>query len=164
MKLIDNNGRLFGKISVVDILVLLVVAVLAVALYLKTNTYTHTSTAAVNDVITYQVLCRCIPDFVEGQVQVGDTLYDEDNFTAGKLGKVTAVEYLPGDRLYAFTDGTAAIVPVEDTVNVLLTVEGEGLIDGKNYALNRIYNLGVNSARNFCTEYVRMTGVVYSIG
>ena len=30
MKIIDNNGRLFGKISVIDVLVVLVVAVLQV--------------------------------------------------------------------------------------------------------------------------------------
>ena len=29
MKIIDGNGRLFGKISVIDVLVILVVAVLA---------------------------------------------------------------------------------------------------------------------------------------
>ena len=35
MKIIDGNGRLFGKISVIDVLVILVVAVLAAALYFK---------------------------------------------------------------------------------------------------------------------------------
>ena len=33
MKIIDRNGRLFGKISVIDLLVVAVVVVLAAALY-----------------------------------------------------------------------------------------------------------------------------------
>ena len=33
MKLIDREGRLFGKISIIDVLVLAVVIVMAVALY-----------------------------------------------------------------------------------------------------------------------------------
>ena len=65
MKIIDHNGRLFGKISVIDVIVILVVAVMAVALYLKTNTMTHTSTATSNEIITYQVLARGVPAFVE---------------------------------------------------------------------------------------------------
>ena len=32
MKIIDNNGRLFGTISVIDVIVILIVAVMAVAL------------------------------------------------------------------------------------------------------------------------------------
>ena len=56
MKLIDNNGRLFGKISIIDVLVILVVAAMGAALYLKTNHNEITSTATSNDTITYQVL------------------------------------------------------------------------------------------------------------
>ena len=35
MKLMDHNGRLFGKISVIDVLVVLVVLVLAAAVFTK---------------------------------------------------------------------------------------------------------------------------------
>ena len=37
MKLMDKNGRLFGKISVIDVVVVLVVLVMAAALYVKNN-------------------------------------------------------------------------------------------------------------------------------
>ena len=48
MKIIDRNGRLFGKISVIDLLVIAVVAVMAVALYVKTNQKEITSTTTQN--------------------------------------------------------------------------------------------------------------------
>ena len=35
MKIIDENGRLWGKISVIDLLVIAVVLVMALALYVK---------------------------------------------------------------------------------------------------------------------------------
>ena len=35
MKIIDHNGRLFGKISVIDLLVVAVVVVMAAALHFK---------------------------------------------------------------------------------------------------------------------------------
>ena len=37
MKMIDRNGRIFGKISVIDLVVAAVVVVLAAALYFKSN-------------------------------------------------------------------------------------------------------------------------------
>ena len=37
MKIIDRNGRLFGKISVIDVLVIAVVLVMAAALALYTG-------------------------------------------------------------------------------------------------------------------------------
>ena len=164
MKIIDKNGRLFGLISIIDVIVIAVVAVMGVALYLKTNTMTHTSTAAKNEVITYQVYAKGVNDCVENNIRVGDRIFDEDRPSGGCLGKVTAIEIFPGTELVTFTDGTMEEVPSEASINLLLTIEGEGLISGKSYALNRIYELGVNSARNFVTEYARFTGTVVSIG
>ena len=164
MKIIDKNGRLFGLISIIDVIVILVVAVMGVALYLKTNTMTHTSTATKNEIITYQVYAMATNDCVVDNIQVGDRIFDEDRPSGGCLGKVTAIEIIPGTELLSFPDGTMEEVPSEHTVNLLLTIEGEGLISDKSYSLNRIYDLGVNSARNFVTEYARFTGVVTSIG
>ena len=164
MKIIDNNGRLFGKISVIDVIVIAVVAVMAVALYLKTNTMTHTSTAVPNDVIEYQVMVQGAPIQLDENLRVGDKVFDEDNGTVGCLGEIVAFEVSQGREQVSFNDGTVALVTTEDTENILITVRGEGLIDGKSYYLNRIYSLGVNSARNFCTPYARFTATVISIG
>ena len=164
MKIIDNNGRLFGKISVIDIIVILVVAVMGVALYLKTNTMTHTSTATANQTITYQLYARGVGESVEDVLRLEDQLFDEDRGNSGCLGKIKAIEILPGTEMISFDDGSVDIVPSEGTVDILLTIEGEGLISGKSYSLNRVYDLGVNSARNFCTHYARFTATVYSIG
>jgi hypothetical protein len=163
MKIIDRNGRLFGKISVIDLLVILVVAVMAVALYVKNNHKEITSTSTPNTTITYQILVRGIRTYVSDAVQVGDNLYEQDYTTGGSIGKITAIEVLPGDRLAEFDDGTVELAPVEDSVNLLITVEGEGIISDGRYLLNRIYDLGVNSSRNYTTRYAQFTGTVSSI-
>ena len=164
MKIIDNNGRLFGRISVIDVIVLLVVAVMAVALYLKTNTMTHTSTTNNNEKFTYRIYARGVASYVEDDLRLEDTLFDEDRTKSGCLGVIKAIEVLPGTEQVAFDDGTVDIVPSEDTVDLLLTIEGQGIVNGKSYSLNRVYDLGVNSARNFCTQYARFTATVVSIG
>lgn len=159
MKIIDRNGRLFGKISVIDLLVIAVVLVMALALYVKNN-QTHTGTSVTNTNITYQVLVSGVRNYVGDAVVMGDLMYDQDRSSGGTLGKITAVEVLPSGKLAEFADGTVGTVPVEDGVNLLLTVEGSGLIRDGRYLLNRVYDLGVNSSRNFYTKYAQFTGIV----
>lgn len=163
MKLIDQNGRLFGKISIIDVLVILVAAALAAALAFKSG-QTHTGTTVTSDTITYQVLAAGVRGYVSDAVQVGDLMYDKDRTSGGTLGEITAIEVLEGTKLAALEDGALAMIPAEDSVNLLLTIQGKGIVSEGRYLLNRIYDLGVNSSRNFYTPYAEFTGTVCSIG
>ena len=163
MKIIDRNGRLFGKISVIDVLVVAVVLVMAMALYVKNNSLEHTSTSVTNTDITYQVLVSGVRAYVADAVQTGDKLYDQDRTSGGSLGEIIDMEVLPGSKLAEFDNGTVDTVPVEDGVNLLLTVKGSGMVSDGRYLLNRVYDLGVNSSRNFYTPYAQFIGVVTAI-
>lgn len=163
MKIIDNNGRLFGKISIIDVLVVAVVVVMAAALYVKSN-QTHTGTSVVEEPITFQVLVEGVPGYIEAAIREEDQLYDKVYESGGPLGRVTGIEVLPGSELAEFDDGTVALAPVEDCVNLLLTVEGKGLVsEGGGYAINRVYDLGVNAARTYYTKYAEFEGTVTHI-
>ena len=139
MKLIDHNGRLFGKISVIDVLVLAVVVVLAAALYFKSN-QTHTGTSVTNNEITYQVLASGVRNYVADAVREGDYMYDQDRSSGGTLGKIVSIEVLPSGKMAEFNDGTVDTVPVEDGVDLLLTIQGSGILSDGRYLLNRVYD------------------------
>ena len=162
MKIIDRNGRLFGKISIIDVLVILVVAVLAVALYTKNNNREITSTTA-DVAITYQVLAQGIPDYVADAIREGDALFEKDRKSGGSLGEIQSIEIVPGTKLKEMQDGTMAELPVEGGVNVLLTVQGKGIVSDGRYLINRIYDLGVNAAREMYTPYAQFVGTVVEI-
>ena len=71
---------------------------------------------------------------------------------------------MPGTTLAEFDDGTVAAATVEDGVDMLITVEGTGLVsESGRYTLNRVYELGVNSSRTFCTKYAEFIGTVTEI-
>ena len=63
MKIIDRNGRLFGAISVIDVLVILVVLVMAAALYFK-GQQAHTGTAVTEQTVTFQIRARGVNSWV----------------------------------------------------------------------------------------------------
>lgn len=166
MKIIDRNGRLFGVISVIDLLVIGVVIVMAAALYFKNN-QTHTGTTVTEQPITFQVLARGVRSYVVDAIRVGDGLYDQNYSSGGRsLGEITDIQVVrdPGTTQASLNNGTAALVDTEDSVDLLITVQGRGLINGKNYSINRVYDLAVNSARGYYTRTSQFTGSVASIG
>ena len=54
MKIMDRNGRLFGKISIVDVVVILVVLVMGAAIYYKTH-QPQTGTKVTTTKIVYEM-------------------------------------------------------------------------------------------------------------
>lgn len=162
MKIMDKNGRLFGKISIIDVVVILVVVVLAAALGFK-NSRTHTGATTSNIPITYQLRVSSEHDYVATAVRVGDYLYDQENSSGGSLGKITNIETLPGTKVATFYDGTMGDAPVQNGVTLLLTVEGMGIISDNRYLINRVYNLGVSTTRNYYTPYAQFTGTITAI-
>lgn len=165
MKLIDHNGRLFGKISVIDLLVVAVVVVMAAALHFKSG-QTHTGVTVTEQPITFQIRARGVRSYVVDAIHMGDGLYDQNYSSGGRsLGTITdiQVERDPGTTMVYLNDGTVAMVDTEDTVDLLITVEGVGLVSGRNYSINRVYDLAVNSARGYYTRTSQFTGTVTSI-
>ena len=163
MKILDRDGRLFGKISIIDVIVLLVVAVLAVAVFVKSQR-TQTSTSITDTPVIYQMLLTNQPEYMLSAIQEGDQLYDQERSTGGSLGTITQVEVSDGTNLGALDDGTYAVLPAENRYNILITVEGAGLVSADGgVALNRVYDLGVNSSRTFTTQYASFIGTVTDI-
>lgn len=163
MKIIDNNGRLFGKISVIDVLVILVVAVMAFALHTKNNSLSVTSTSTPGTTITLTVLAENLDLQVADAVAIGDKMYDKDHSTGGAIGTITAVERLDATKTEKLGDGTYARLTNADGCNLLITLECSGSVNEGRYSINRVYELGVNANRSFYTPYAAFNAIVTEI-
>ena len=163
MKILDRDGRLFGKISIIDVIVILVVIVLAAAVYVKTQ-MPHTGNSVTATTVVYQMRLENQPEYMLDAIQVGDQMFDKERSTGGSLGTITDIAVSDGTDEAELDDGTIAMVPAEGYYNILLTIEGQALIgeDG-SVSLNRIYDLGVNSSRNFNTKYAYFVGTIVDI-
>lgn len=166
MKLIDREGRIFGKISVIDVLVIAVVLVLAVALYVK-NTKTETSSLITEQTIIFQVKAQGLDNYIADAIRVGDYVYDRSYSSGGRpLGRITDVQVTrdPGRRMaLGLPGGEAAYIDTEETVDLCITIEGTGLTDGRTCTLNRVYALGINSSRTYYTNRTQFNIVVSDI-
>lgn len=161
-KIIDENGRLFGKVSILDLFVLLIALVLAFAVYSRFFTKEATATAATNDTFTYQIFVTGVRQQTVDALRAGDTVYENDDNTL--IGTITDVEVGEVSQEYALSDGSYVLASSENRYQVILTVEASGLVSGGRYYASRTYELGAGAPLTFYTKYCSTSGTVWSIG
>ena len=109
MKILDRDGRLFGKISIIDVIVILVVAVLALAIYVKTQ-MPQTGTSVTTTKVVYQMKLNNQPEYMLSAIQIGDELFDKERSTGGSLGTIVDIEVSSGTEQGELDDGTVALL------------------------------------------------------
>lgn len=162
-KLIDRQGRLFGLISIIDVVVIFAVIVLCFGVYLKTNVLSVTGSNTEEVTISFTFEARIVEDYIQEALQVGDYVYDKDHATGGAIGVITNIEVLEPRAIGELSDGTLNYITSNRGCNLLVTVEGTGAILDGVYTFNRVYRIGLNAARNFQTKYATLTGFVIDI-
>ena len=161
-KIIDPNGRLFGRLSIIDLGVIAVIAVMAAALYMKFNTPQLSSPVAPSDPIEYQVTITNMPRGRMESLKVGDYLYDEDNGTGSPVGTITDIQYTDCTIPSSKVDGTYVMATVDERLNVTLTVQATGRVDqqsGRTY-INRTIEVAVGQSVDYLTKACMFTGTV----
>ncbi len=160
---LDQKGRVYGVISIIDLLAILAVAILAVGFYMKNHVLEASGGKIENVGIQVEILLEIVPEYLVDSIQVGDELFDHDHATGGAIGVITSVEVLPPSSLMALNDGTYAKVSSEENVNALVTVVGSGTTTDGRFSFNRVYELGINASRYFESKYSLFIGKVMSI-
>jgi len=153
-KIIDEKGRLFGVISVIDVAVIVVLAVTAAAVYVKFNVLDLSSTATpMDNTITYQLTIYNMPEGRLTSLREEDLLYDKDNDTGNAVGKIIGISssecYIPSVTV----DGTYVMGHVEERYNVVLTIQAEGMVDVKGRTfINRTTEVELGMINNYYTK------------
>lgn len=131
--MLDKRGKLFGKISIVDILVVCIVLVMAVGAFLSwqkiNNNVILTEDKALvqnNAIDKLEITFRLkeVRSMTLESIQVGDDVYMED--TGKYLGTVVALESEPAKRLIYDNRGNAINAELPERVDVLMTVHAPG--------------------------------------
>ncbi|MBQ7566286.1 MAG: DUF4330 domain-containing protein [Oscillospiraceae bacterium] len=165
MKIIDSKGRLFGKINLIDLLVILLivaVVVAAVLRYLNTETANNKYDESLNRHFVYTTICRVVykeiaenaKDEAGHQLMAGGELVD-DCF-------ITAVEHRPYYESYVDADGKLQHQVSDEFCDVVFTIEATAPF------VNNAYKVGTQEVRVGRTHIVKtdtfeMTGTVVSL-
>ena len=159
-KIIDDRGRLFGKISVIDIFVIIVAAVLVFAVYTKTRD-SGTPSASVNTVpVTYSVFVNAVRDTTVSLLRPGDKLYTESGIYIGVIKDTLVAD---SQKALALIDGTSVMAPVDERFDVTLIVEAQCSEAGGRYYADRAFELNSNAEHKLVTKYNAITGTIIEI-
>lgn len=104
--MIDEKGRLFGKVNIVDLLIIIIV--LAAAAFIGMKVLGPDSAAANTQDVRITMFCEESPTFVVDQLEAGCEAWDSANqVTLGKL-----IEWTTGDSMSAITDANGEVVEI----------------------------------------------------
>ena len=158
-KLIDENGRLFGRISVIDVVVIAVAAVLGIALYTKDTAMPIASAADPMQTIRYQVTITNMPEGRLDSLRQKDIIYDRE--TGNPMGTIEDIKVEDCVISMLKADGTYVMAPIDSRYNVTLTVETQAMVDNRgHYYANRTNIVGVGWSMEFQTKTSMFSGTI----
>lgn len=161
-KIIDENGRLFGRISIIDVIVIAVVAVLAAALYTKDTAVPIAGISDPLQPITYKVSVTNMPAGRLEGLREEDVLYDRE--TGNPVGIIREIQVEDCVISMLKADGTYVMAPVEDRYDVTLTVDAQAMVDERgHYYVERASLVAVGWSMNFNTKASTFAGTITEI-
>ncbi len=129
---IDKNGRLFSKVSIIDLIIVLVVIALAVGLVLKKSSPVTKKIVSSNTKFYVTFMADGIRQFSVDAIKEGDVFYEATT----KLGSVVKLRKEQAYSIMHKTDGTAIDAPLEDRYCLYITLECTGNVTSGGYFIN----------------------------
>ena len=160
-KIIDDRGRFFGFISVIDVIFAVVVIILAIAVYTKFNVLESPIIASNTVTVDYTVRIPGIRSSNVKHLRPGDKLYLLEVNTY--IGTIIDVDVQDAESVEFLVDGTYAVAKVWDRYDVILTVETQCSYSNGRYYAERTFELNTNAEHWLCTKYNQLNGTIMTI-
>ncbi|HWQ29596.1 MAG TPA: DUF4330 domain-containing protein [Negativicutes bacterium] len=130
MALMDKKGRLFGKINIVDLSIVLILLLLAGGVYYVFFGGSSKQVTATNKVVYEFEITNVNKDFVDA-ITDGDPI--RDSVRGNELGTVTGKVERPATMLNEdLINGRYVIAKVPDAYDVAITIEAQANITPAN--------------------------------
>lgn len=161
--IIDKNGRLFGKISIVDIFVILIAIVVALGIFVRFSGNKGKAVVS-NDTFYYTFEVENVRRFSYDAVMesIGTNYYSieksEDN-----MGVLVDVKPSQGTMMVEKTDGTAVVTDVPENYNLQLTFKIDGKINDRGYYTSSMRGISAGGQYTIKSKYSTVFGQVSKV-
>jgi len=122
MKLIDDRGKLFGLINIIDLLIVLIV--IAVIGRFAWKREAQKPSGVQTQTIEVVLLVKDVRDATVDAIKEGDLIRETKSNVV--LGKITNIEVKPADTLVNTADGKVVAYPNPILKDIYVTVTGTG--------------------------------------
>lgn len=146
--IIDSKGKLFGKVSIIDILILAVIIAGAAGVWhMFFKSSGGTSIGRAPDTVVFEFYGEEAPDYAVNSVNTGDLARDFDRGTT--FGTITDIVKDKSVKYVETADGQVVQSSTPNYLSYYFTVEGTGVLNevgtvtigGYEYAVGRMLTL-----------------------
>ncbi|MDR3311173.1 MAG: DUF4330 domain-containing protein [Oscillospiraceae bacterium] len=149
-KLIDDRGRIRGKISVIDLAFIAVCIALVLIAYLKFGGGGVTQSQAGLSDVRYTITIKNIRPQVAGTLRAGDAVKTQ---TGASVGTVAEVRVLPATSVQKKIDGSFVEGTIEGKVDCEVVISAKCTSSGGRYFVDRTYELALGRNEPLVTKY-----------
>jgi len=161
-RFIDKNGKLFGKVSVIDVLLIVLIIGLAAGFGYKRLSAPAERIVNANTKFYATFEVEKVREFSVAAFSGGDILYEQ--YGQQPLGKVVAIRVEEARDVLKRADGTAILAPMEEKYNVYITVEASGSVNEGGYYFNGNQQLAVGSDLTLQSNMALCSARVFWLG
>lgn len=120
MKLIDRNGRLFGRINIIDLMVLLILLG-AVGFYAYKQTIVNPQIAPSSKTYMVKVLVEEVRQVTANELKNGTVVKEAD--ANSLIGTIRGVDIKPATRQVERADGQIVLSTIPEKFDLVLAIE-----------------------------------------
>jgi hypothetical protein len=160
-KLIDDNGKIFGFINIIDFCVLVLLLIVAIGTFYKFKSHA-TNINGSSQKIHYQIL---IKDVKKSSVKFYQkNLSVSDSKTGVFLGTITNFSIKDYYDYVTDINGVVHYAQKPDKIQILLDVEANAVETEQAYLIGGTYELKSGADIYIMTKYADVIGTVEKIG
>ena len=139
--MIDDKGRLFGKISLIDIFVLIVLALVFMVVYFQIGTNSKAAVRESDQPLQITFYKEALENFTVNALKEGARVENDTNATF--MGNIVAIEVGESVNYMPDANGNEIASPMEGYSSVKITTEVMGkLSDGSALLNGNLYGSG----------------------
>ena len=158
--LMDKNGKLFGKISIIDAAAILLVIVLASGIGVRYRSRITTAVKS-HETFRYVIDVSTVRDYTVDALKKGGNVTDKRSEKV--LGKIVDVQVEDTKESATTADGRIIDIEVPDRYTCLVTIEADGKESDESYVLDDSTELAVGRHVELYTQYCKTSGEIKSV-
>lgn len=159
--IINKEGKLFGKVSIIDIIVILLLAVLAFGIYSRFSTPQGTQILSREEHLEYTVEIKNVPTGTVYALERKGKI--TDSVSKQTLGEIVSCSSTRAKDIRTFSDGTVKEFDNPHHFDITLTIRVKGKIGDSGYYTADNHPLHIGTQLAFYTKYADVSGIITTI-
>ena len=150
--MIDNKGKIFGKINILDLSIVLIILLAIGLMFVKFN---------INPVLdnkeeitfNYTVTVKGVRNFTVNAFQENDEVFEDTS--ENSLGKIIKIEKIPAKKYIADTNGNMKYAEIPEQYDLSLTIECNGVKGDKGLETKTGESIQLNKTISLFNKYCK---------